>query len=32
VENLVQVRNWFRHYLGEGKRGLPPLPKVRAGR
>ena len=32
VENLVQVRNWFRHYLVEGKRGLPPLPKVRAGR
>jgi dipeptidyl aminopeptidase/acylaminoacyl peptidase len=32
VENLVQVRNWFRHYLGEGKHGLPPLPKVRAGR
>ena len=24
--------SWFRHYLVEGKRGLPPLPKVRAGR
>jgi acylaminoacyl-peptidase len=32
VENLVQVRDWFRHYLVDGKRGLPPLPKVRAGR
>ena len=32
AENLVQVRDWFRHYLVDGKRGLPPLPKVRAGR
>lgn len=32
VENLVQVRDWFRHFLVEGRRGLPPLPKVRAGR
>jgi dipeptidyl aminopeptidase/acylaminoacyl peptidase len=32
VENLVQVRDWFRHYLVEGKRGLPPLPKARAGK
>ncbi len=32
VENLVQVGAWFRHYLVEGKGGLPPLPKVRAGR
>jgi acylaminoacyl-peptidase len=32
VENLVQVGAWFRHYLVEGRRGLPPLPKVRAGR
>ena len=31
VENLVQVRDWFRHYLVAGKRGLPPLPKVHAG-
>ena len=32
VENLVQVRDWFRHYLVQRKRGLPPLPKARAGR
>jgi acylaminoacyl-peptidase len=32
VENLVQVGAWFRHYLVEGKRGLPPMPRVRAGR
>ena len=32
AENLVQVRDWFRHYLVDGRRGLPPLPKVRAGR
>jgi hypothetical protein len=32
VENLVQVRNWFRHFLIEGKRNLPPPPKVRARR
>jgi len=32
VENLVQVRDWFRHFLVEGKRGLPPLPKARGGR
>ena len=32
VENLVQVREWFRHFLVEGKRNLPPLPKVRARR
>ena len=32
VENLVQVRDWFRHFLVEGKRGLPPLPKARAGK
>ena len=32
VENLDVVLDWFRHYLVEGKRGLPPLPKVRAGR
>jgi acylaminoacyl-peptidase len=32
VENLVQVLAWFRHYLVDGRRGLPPLPKVRAGR
>ncbi|HEX5015770.1 MAG TPA: S9 family peptidase [Candidatus Limnocylindrales bacterium] len=32
AENLIQVRDWFRHFLVEGKRALPPLPKVRAGR
>lgn len=32
VENLVQVRDWFRWYLVEGKRRLPPKPRVRAGR
>jgi dipeptidyl aminopeptidase/acylaminoacyl peptidase len=31
-ENLVQVRDWFRHYLVDGKHGLPPLPRVRGGR
>ncbi|HKG57606.1 MAG TPA: S9 family peptidase [Candidatus Limnocylindrales bacterium] len=32
VENLVQVRDWFRHFLVDGKRALPPLPKLRAGK
>jgi dipeptidyl aminopeptidase/acylaminoacyl peptidase len=32
VENLVQVRDWFRHFLVERKRGLPRLPRVRGGR
>ena len=32
VENLRVVESWFRHFLVEGKRGLPPLPKVRGGR
>jgi dipeptidyl aminopeptidase/acylaminoacyl peptidase len=32
AENLAVVRDWFRHYLVDGKRGLPPLPKVRGGR
>jgi acylaminoacyl-peptidase len=32
VENLRIVESWFRHFLVEGKRGLPPLPKVRGGR
>jgi len=32
VENLAVVRDWFKHYLVEGRRGLPPLPKARAGR
>ena len=32
VENLIQVRDWFRHYLVYGKRRLPPLPRERAGK
>ncbi len=32
VENLRIVLGWFRHFLVEGKDGLPPLPKVRGGR
>jgi dipeptidyl aminopeptidase/acylaminoacyl peptidase len=32
VENLEVVIGWFRHFLVEGKRGLPPLPKIRGGR
>lgn len=32
AENLEVVLGWFRHFLVDGKRGLPPLPKVRAGR
>jgi dipeptidyl aminopeptidase/acylaminoacyl peptidase len=32
AENLSVVRDWFRHYLVDGKRGLPPLPKIHGGR
>ena len=32
VENLIQVRDWFRHYLVDGKRRLPPLPHERGGK
>jgi dipeptidyl aminopeptidase/acylaminoacyl peptidase len=32
VENLNVVHDWFAHFLVAGKRSLPPLPKVRAGR
>ncbi len=32
IENLRIVSDWFRHYLVEGKRGLPPMPKIRGGR
>jgi dipeptidyl aminopeptidase/acylaminoacyl peptidase len=32
VENLRIVVDWFRHFLIEGKTGMPPLPKVRGGR
>jgi dipeptidyl aminopeptidase/acylaminoacyl peptidase len=32
VENLVQVRSWFDHFLVRGKKRLPPLPTNRAGK
>jgi dipeptidyl aminopeptidase/acylaminoacyl peptidase len=32
VENLIQVRAWFRHFLVAGKRRLPPIPATRHGR
>jgi dipeptidyl aminopeptidase/acylaminoacyl peptidase len=32
VENLVQVRAWFDHFLTRGKKRLPPLPSNRGGR
>jgi len=32
IENLEIVLGWFRHFLVEGKRGMPPLPRVRGGR
>jgi dipeptidyl aminopeptidase/acylaminoacyl peptidase len=32
VENLRVVVDWFRHFLVDGKRGMPPLPRVRGGR
>ena len=32
VENLRIVVGWFRHFLIDGKRRLPPLPRVRGGR
>jgi dipeptidyl aminopeptidase/acylaminoacyl peptidase len=32
IENLQIVLSWFRHFLVEGKRGLPPLPRGRRGR
>ncbi len=32
VENLEVVLSWFRHFLVEGKRGLPPVPKIHGGR
>ena len=31
VENLVQVRDWFAHFLVAGKRRLPPVPRTRHG-
>ncbi len=32
VENLVQVRGWFDHFLVKGKKRLPPLPANRGGK
>jgi dipeptidyl aminopeptidase/acylaminoacyl peptidase len=32
VENLRVVADWFRHYLVQGRGGLPPLPRIRGGR
>jgi dipeptidyl aminopeptidase/acylaminoacyl peptidase len=32
VENAAQIAAWFRHFLLDGGRGLPALPRVRAGR
>jgi dipeptidyl aminopeptidase/acylaminoacyl peptidase len=32
VENLNVALGWFRHFLVAGKRGMPPLPKIRGGR
>lgn len=32
VENLEIVLRWFRHYLIDGKDGLPPPPRLNAGR
>jgi dipeptidyl aminopeptidase/acylaminoacyl peptidase len=32
VENLRIVVDWFHHFLIDGKRGMPPLPRVRGGR
>jgi dipeptidyl aminopeptidase/acylaminoacyl peptidase len=31
VENLVQVRDWFAHFLVAGKKGLPRKPRTRHG-
>ena len=32
AENLVQVRDWFVHFLVNGERRMPPPPRARAGR
>jgi dipeptidyl aminopeptidase/acylaminoacyl peptidase len=32
VENLEIVRGWFEHFLVHGRRGMPRVPRVRAGR
>jgi dipeptidyl aminopeptidase/acylaminoacyl peptidase len=31
VENAIQVRDWFHHFLVDGRRRLPALPRVRGG-
>jgi dipeptidyl aminopeptidase/acylaminoacyl peptidase len=31
VENLVQVTAWFRHFLVDGRHGLPRIPRTRHG-
>jgi hypothetical protein len=31
VENLVQVRDWFSHFLVKGRKGLPALPETKHG-
>jgi dipeptidyl aminopeptidase/acylaminoacyl peptidase len=31
VENLVQVRDWFDHFLVRGQRRLPPIPRTKHG-
>ncbi len=32
VENLIQVRDWFAHFLVKGAKTLPKLPADRAGK
>ncbi|HEY4227854.1 MAG TPA: S9 family peptidase, partial [Candidatus Limnocylindrales bacterium] len=32
VENLIQVHAWFRHFLVDGRRTMPPIPRTRHGR
>jgi len=32
IENLRVVESWFRHFLIDGKRGMPRLPRVHGGR
>jgi dipeptidyl aminopeptidase/acylaminoacyl peptidase len=32
IENLVQVRDWFAHFLVRGRRDLPPIPRARSGK
>jgi dipeptidyl aminopeptidase/acylaminoacyl peptidase len=31
VENLIQVRDWFDHFLVKGRKALPPKPRTRFG-